>query len=126
MNSTELAALKAAVDGAESLDDVAAFVHELQPDRDEENERTFPFTIELDEPIQLGSKGTPITSITVRAPVMGDLAGVPINIAAVTFDELIKIAAKLCRLPPRLLEKLPADKGHVLTEVASSFLVSCL
>ena len=93
-------------------------------------DNSWPLVIELSEPIQLGEKGTPITSISVREPVLGDLAGVESiavqGISQVKMDDVIAIAGRLTGLAPTLIKKIPGEAAQRLLKVSRDFLVGCL
>jgi hypothetical protein len=75
----------------------------------------------LKKPIQVGEQGAPIESLTFREEVCaGDLRGMKArSLEDPTFDDLLKIAGRLCAQPDLVMSKLSLeDMGEVIKAVA--------
>lgn len=79
--------------------------------------------ITLTKPVQFGD-GAPITEITLREEmVAGDLRGIKASsLADPTFDDLLKIAGRLCSQPDGFMPKLGLADMTAVLEVVGDFL----
>ena len=77
-------------------------------------------TIDLDEPIEHGKQT--IDSLTMREPRIGDLRGLTIGAEKIEFDTLITLAARMARVPPKVIEGLSGDAGAAVMQCATDAL----
>lgn len=81
-----------------------------------------PRTYKLLKPVQLGEQGAPVTELTFREEIVaGDMRGIAIR-ENMLFDDVLKLASRLCGQPEPLLNKLSFPDFQEVAGIVSGFM----
>jgi hypothetical protein len=76
----------------------------------------------LKKPIKLGEEGEPISVLTFREEVVaGDMRGIPMR-EPPHYDDLMKIAGRLCGQPDPVMNKIGFEDMKEVLEIVGGFL----
>lgn len=86
-------------------------------------ELVWPLVIELKHPVEFDDEK--ITKLTFRRGRMGDLKGLKPD-EVPSFDQILMLGSRMCGQPVKLLERLSAEDGAEVNEIALGFFAKSL